>query len=444
MANEAQLVQQLLNDAGFDAGTVDGRFGPQTRAALERFRANAGTTEPAQVAAIQQALQAVADAGVIGRRDNIEAITSSIEAAAAVATPAPAPAAEAPAADAVAVPAAETPVEAPAAEAPVAEVPPVDGPVDAPAADAPALPVDAGLPDLSPEAAAEIAAEGNPTYALAAPNQEGYETVWKTAEAWRNANPDAFVEGGEFAGVEGDNNRTQAVVDRIYELNGFENRYTCTVDGVRQYAPAHADTGRFLAPGEEFQLPAGNGVDGVARVTAECDVCEPAPTPTPRTPGGTPQPDPQPQPQPQPELCTSLPAGGLSVAIDTDRDGRTDTRRNVNYGAFMRLVPSGEAYPGEVRGVGTSLPGNAHCAPIGNDGGGRDPEPEPGPSPAPDCDGCGPTGPGDEGVETGFLHVPGVPLLPGVQGGQSVLLADAGAQTGPNALPPEARTNSVG
>jgi phage tail tape-measure protein len=37
--------QAALNDEGYDAGTVDGRFGPNTESTVRRFQATSGLTE---------------------------------------------------------------------------------------------------------------------------------------------------------------------------------------------------------------------------------------------------------------------------------------------------------------------------------------------------------------------------------------------------------------
>lgn len=41
-ADQVRQLQQALNDNGFNAGEVDGVFGPGTRAALRRFQSKAG------------------------------------------------------------------------------------------------------------------------------------------------------------------------------------------------------------------------------------------------------------------------------------------------------------------------------------------------------------------------------------------------------------------
>ena len=39
-------VQQALNDKGFDAGPVDGKAGPKTKAALKQFQQSQGSSSP--------------------------------------------------------------------------------------------------------------------------------------------------------------------------------------------------------------------------------------------------------------------------------------------------------------------------------------------------------------------------------------------------------------
>ena len=43
--NNISQAQQALNDQGFDAGPVDGKFGPQTQAAVKKFQASKSLTQ---------------------------------------------------------------------------------------------------------------------------------------------------------------------------------------------------------------------------------------------------------------------------------------------------------------------------------------------------------------------------------------------------------------
>ncbi len=47
--DQVRQLQQALNDNGFDAGEVDGVFGPRTRAALSRFQSRAGLQPTGQM-----------------------------------------------------------------------------------------------------------------------------------------------------------------------------------------------------------------------------------------------------------------------------------------------------------------------------------------------------------------------------------------------------------
>jgi peptidoglycan hydrolase-like protein with peptidoglycan-binding domain len=48
-AEYLRKVQQSLNDQGYDAGTVDGKWGPRTAAALKKFQGDHGLEASGQI-----------------------------------------------------------------------------------------------------------------------------------------------------------------------------------------------------------------------------------------------------------------------------------------------------------------------------------------------------------------------------------------------------------
>jgi peptidoglycan hydrolase-like protein with peptidoglycan-binding domain len=62
--DQIRQLQQSLNDNGFDAGKVDGVFGPSTRAALRQFQSKAGLPPTGELDA--QTLTAVGHGDKIG------------------------------------------------------------------------------------------------------------------------------------------------------------------------------------------------------------------------------------------------------------------------------------------------------------------------------------------------------------------------------------------
>ena len=72
--DQIRQLQQSLNDNGFDAGKVDGVFGPSTRAALRQFQSKAGLPPTGELDA--QTLTAVGHGDKIGapgsERDNLD------------------------------------------------------------------------------------------------------------------------------------------------------------------------------------------------------------------------------------------------------------------------------------------------------------------------------------------------------------------------------------
>jgi peptidoglycan hydrolase-like protein with peptidoglycan-binding domain len=61
--DQVERLQQALNDNGFDAGEVDGVFGPQTGAALSRFQSKAGLQPTGRID--EQTLAAVGLSGQV-------------------------------------------------------------------------------------------------------------------------------------------------------------------------------------------------------------------------------------------------------------------------------------------------------------------------------------------------------------------------------------------
>lgn len=132
------------------------------------------------------------------------------------------------------------------------------------------------------------------------------------------------------------------------------------------------------------------------------------------------------------ESCESVAAGverrawgSTQVYMDRNGDGIAQADERTWLGeAQRRAVEAADLMSPPISGSGERLE-PLTCAPIERERGGGD--------------GNGPGGGGGGGgVETGFL----LPTLDGVTGG--VAVAEAGAQTTPNGLPPELRGPVVG
>jgi peptidoglycan hydrolase-like protein with peptidoglycan-binding domain len=84
--NNISQAQQALNDQGFDAGPVDGKFGPQTQAAVKKFQAaksltQTGKLDPQTLAALNAGSGNIASASTGDGANNASSPSSGTSAA---------------------------------------------------------------------------------------------------------------------------------------------------------------------------------------------------------------------------------------------------------------------------------------------------------------------------------------------------------------------------